>query len=197
MTKSAEPHFTSNSTATRADAVKNRALLLTTARELFEHCGVQNVSMSQIAETAGVGKGTLYRHFDNKTDLCYALLDTEQRNLQESTFDRLRLQGDPLTDLTWFLDQVIQFVIRNDELLHGGIESRIVSPLAFPAHNWWRLTIRGLLQRLNLGGDLDYLTDVLYVMVNVDTIHYQLHRHGFDYERIRDGVRETFARLQR
>jgi len=195
MSKSAHLNFTSNTNATRADAVKNRALLLATARRLFEEDGVHAVSMSQIAQAAGVGKGTLYRHFDNKTDLCYALLDTEQRELQESTFERLRQHGDSCTDLRWFLDQVIQFVMRNDELLHGGLESRTGSPLAFPAHAWWRLTIRGLLQQLKIAGDVDYLSDVLYVMVNVETIHFQLHSRGYDYERIRDGVMETCARL--
>ncbi|HRF98801.1 MAG TPA: helix-turn-helix domain-containing protein, partial [Aggregatilineales bacterium] len=44
----------------RADALRNHALLLETARQLFVEQGVESVTMSQIAQAAGVGKGTLY-----------------------------------------------------------------------------------------------------------------------------------------
>src|SRR5262245_32542619 len=88
----------------RADALKNRALLLETAHRLFAEQGVENVSMTAIADAAGVGKGTLYRHFENKADLCHALLDQETRDLQERSLRRLQNMGDPLDDLAWFLE---------------------------------------------------------------------------------------------
>jgi AcrR family transcriptional regulator len=91
----------------RADAVKNRALLLETAQALFEEQGVDAVSMTAIADTAGVGKGTLYRHFKNKQELCNALLDEDMRSLQDRTLRRLGGGGDACEDLRWFLDQVI------------------------------------------------------------------------------------------
>src|SRR5688500_17060755 len=94
----------------RSDALKNRALLLETAHRLFMEQGVDNVSMSAVAEAAGVGKGTLYRHFTNKTELCIALLDENQRALQERSFAILREESDPQVALHWFIGEVAAYV---------------------------------------------------------------------------------------
>lgn len=48
--------------------------ILDTANTLFDQCGVEQVSMHQIAKTAGVGQGTLYRRYSNKSRLCYAVM---------------------------------------------------------------------------------------------------------------------------
>jgi len=180
---------------TRADAVKNRAVLLRTARRLFNAQGVDNVSMTQLADEAGVGKGTLYRHFSNKAEVCYALLDTEQRDLQAETFTNLRDKADPIPALRVFLAGVVDFVWRNDELLSPALHEGNVSSLDFPAHVWYRQTIRGLLGRAGATGDLDYMTDVLYIMLNVETIHYQRHTLGYDQTRIQEGLFAVVDRL--
>ncbi|MFS0657084.1 TetR/AcrR family transcriptional regulator [Bacillus sp. 179-C3.3 HS] len=44
------------------------------AFSLFQELGVENVSMHKIAKTAGVGQGTLYRRYANKSDLCLSIL---------------------------------------------------------------------------------------------------------------------------
>lgn len=177
----------------RADALKNRALLLDTARQLFAEHGVDAITMSAIAEAAGVGKGTLYRHFENKTALCQALLDDDQRQLQERSLRRLRQGYPPLDNLRWFLAEVVAFVTRNEDLLFG-VHDRLPT-LAHPAHLWWRQTIRGLLAQAHVEGDLDYLADVLYVMLDARTITFQRRSLGYSVERIVDGLHHLLARL--
>lgn len=68
----------------RADAARNRALVLDAAATLFRRHGVDAVSMDAIAAAAGVGKGTLFRRFNDKAGLAAALLDEQERNLQEA-----------------------------------------------------------------------------------------------------------------
>ncbi len=179
----------------RADAVKNRRLLLDTARRLFDERGVEVVCMSDIAEAAGVGKGTLYRHFANKGELCHALLDDDQRDLQEHTLERLRTFHEPLQNLRWFLPEVLAFVERNSPLLRAGMIDADGIILDQPAHRWWRQTIRGLLQAMHVQGDIDYFSDVLYTMLDVNVFYYQRHALGYSFERIINGLLDTLDRL--
>jgi AcrR family transcriptional regulator len=179
----------------RADAIKNRLLLLETARRLFENQGVDSVSMSAVAEAAGVGKGTLYRHFTNKTELCLGLLDSDQKALQENTLARLRTIRDPYENMRWFLREVVLFVESHAAWLHVGALATGVSTLEHEAHGWWRMTIRGLLQQMNFNGDLDYTADVLYMMVNINTINFQRHALHYSLERVIEGLWATVDRL--
>jgi AcrR family transcriptional regulator len=57
----------------RADARRNRGAVLAAARKRFAKCGLE-CQMEDIARTAGVGVGTVYRHFPTKGDLIEALV---------------------------------------------------------------------------------------------------------------------------
>lgn len=173
----------------RSDAVKNRALLLQTARRLFDQHGVDAVSMSAVAEAAGMGKGTLYRNFDSKAQLCHALLDEEMRALQERTLLRLRQQGDPRADLLWFVEEAAHFTAHNTDLLM--VDPRLM--LARPAHLWWRQTIHALLLRAGFSGDLSYFTDAIYMLLDVQMIAFQRRVLGYDVERIVAGLHALLA----
>lgn len=180
---------------TRSDAQRNHRLLLDTARRLFDEHGVDAVSMTQIAQEAGVGKGTLYRNFDNKVELCYALLDEDQRELQDSTLARLRTQNTPTENLHWFVEQAAMFVIRNNTLLYAGAESLQAVTLELPAHMWWRQTINNLLTTLADDMDVDYLSDVFYTMLHVNTIRFQMLTLGYHRDRILAGLHSLLDAL--
>ncbi len=184
-----------DSRPTRADAVKNHALLLETAVRLFHEQGLENVSMSAIAEAAGVGKGTLYRHFKNKSDLAHALLDQDMLDLQARALRRFQSSGDALADLSWFLEQVVRFVDRNEALLCvAAVEAPLLDNVA---HLWWRQTIRGLLTRIQPRPEIDicYMTDVLYIMVDARTIRFQKREHGYTADQIIAGLRGVLILL--
>jgi AcrR family transcriptional regulator len=64
----------------RADALRNRERLLEVAQSAFAELG-PDVAVAEIARRAGVGAGTLFRHFPTKDDLMGAVL--------ERTFDEM------------------------------------------------------------------------------------------------------------
>ncbi|WP_224362151.1 TetR/AcrR family transcriptional regulator [Hyalangium versicolor] len=82
----------------RADAARNRDRVLSVARKLLAH-GDSSLQMNQIARSAGVGVGTVYRHFPTRQDLLEALVNEhlealleEARKGQESDDPRAGLQ---------------------------------------------------------------------------------------------------------
>lgn len=58
----------------RKDAQENQREIINCARRLFAVQGVNAVSMNRIAKTLGIGAGTLYRHYANKSMLCMTLV---------------------------------------------------------------------------------------------------------------------------
>jgi len=64
----------------RSDAVKNRLRILEAAEEVFAARGVA-APIDEVAERAGVGVGTLYRHFPNKEALFEAIVLTRLEEL--------------------------------------------------------------------------------------------------------------------
>ena len=64
----------------RADAERNRARVLEVAKEAFTRCG-PDASLDDIAKQAGVGPGTLYRHFPSREALIEAVYRTEVEKL--------------------------------------------------------------------------------------------------------------------
>lgn len=60
----------------RADARRNAQVLLKTAMTVFATSGV-DAPMREIAERAGVGVGTIYRHFPKRADLIVAVFRHE------------------------------------------------------------------------------------------------------------------------
>jgi AcrR family transcriptional regulator len=67
------------------DKGAKRLRLLESAATCFARSGYDATSMEEVAEAAGVSKGSLYDYFDNKEDLFYAVFDWMQRRQGEAT----------------------------------------------------------------------------------------------------------------
>jgi AcrR family transcriptional regulator len=77
----------------RSDARRNREAVLVAARERLGQCGL-DCQMEDIARTAGVGVGTVYRHFPTKDDLIIALVGDRFARLAERAAEALS-EDDP------------------------------------------------------------------------------------------------------
>ena len=67
----------------RADARRNRDRLIEVAKAMFSEGGA-DTSLEAIAKAAGVGIGTLYRHFPTRDALIEAVYRTETQNLAQA-----------------------------------------------------------------------------------------------------------------
>jgi len=86
----------------RADAERNRKRLLATAKAVFAEKGA-HASLDEIARTAGVGIGTLYRHFPTRDALIEAVYRNELLQMSEAAA-RLSAEHPPVVALReWLL----------------------------------------------------------------------------------------------
>ncbi|MBE2199537.1 MAG: TetR/AcrR family transcriptional regulator [Anaerolinea sp.] len=191
----------------RRDAAANRALILQTAEHLFNQHGVANVNMADIAQAAGVGKGTLYRRFANKGELCLALMDTQLLDFQERVLARLRqltAGGVPyIEQLAEFMDSLVYFTDTHRPLLCAVQREGFFvgsAELSLP-HFWQYMTVNGLLQRAAVAGeispdlDIAYLADALLAPLMVEIFRFQQEARGFSLERISAGLRSIVTAL--
>ena len=122
----------STNTHPRADAQRNRDHILEVAERYFADHGV-NSSLDAIAKLAGVGAGTLYRHFPNREALLAALLAARDDALA-SQRDVIRATATDAADaLNRWLNALIEWAAAFDGLsepLRAAAATTSSSPLA-------------------------------------------------------------------
>jgi AcrR family transcriptional regulator len=89
----------------RSDARRNREQLVASAHELFAASGL-DVSVEEITRHAGVGMGTLYRHFPTKEDLIDAVLEDAFAGLLDAAKEAAEAE-DAWAGLTSFLERAL------------------------------------------------------------------------------------------
>ena len=92
----------------RADAVRNRERVLEAAKIVF-NAGGPEASLEAVAKRAGVGIGTLYRHFPTREDLFEAVYRREVEQLSELA-EQLKNAKDPVDALRRWLGSTVEFV---------------------------------------------------------------------------------------
>jgi AcrR family transcriptional regulator len=84
----------------RSDSARNRATIIEAARELI--AGPGDLKLSAVARRAGVGQGTLYRHFASRDELVRALYDREIDELVVLAYSLLKQCAPDLALAQWF-----------------------------------------------------------------------------------------------
>lgn len=92
----------------RSDARRNRARILEVAREAFTRHGA-DASLDEMARRAGVGAGTLYRHFPTRDTLIEAVYRSEVEKLAEAA-ERLAGELGPLEALRGWMLLFIDYI---------------------------------------------------------------------------------------
>src|SRR5712691_12813576 len=91
----------------RADAVRNRERVLEAARAVFS-AGGPDASLEAVAKTAGVGIGTLYRHFPTREALFDAVYRNEAQQLA-ALAERLQTEASPVEALRQWMYSLVKF----------------------------------------------------------------------------------------
>jgi AcrR family transcriptional regulator len=177
----------------RADARHNRERILEVAHRAFEQSG--DASLNSIAKDAGVGAGTLYRHFPTREALILAVYQHDVQRLVDSVPDVLAAHP-PLDALRIWFERLASYVrVKHGlgEALHTAAAQQIVNDTYAPV----TAAVGQLLHACQAAGDvrtgLDP-ADVLLVMgflwrVNDDQNGRAQAARTFDL--VLDGLRTT------
>lgn len=102
-------------------AAENRAALIAAAREVFADAGY-DAPLSLVARRAGVGQGSLYRHFPDRVSLALAVFEDSVNDLEALAAE----PGTTLTDLlTLITEQTIASTAFIDMVSMAPIDPRI------------------------------------------------------------------------
>lgn len=170
----------------RSDASRNRRLLLEAATALVEEVGVDRLSTDAVAQRAGVGKGTVFRHFGSRSGLMLELLDHSERHFQDAYMfgpAPLGPPADPRTRLLAFGPARLAVVEVQARVQQAAEQSQQMRYAAPP----YLLSIRHLsilLRDAGAVGDLEPLAYALMSPLEASLVLHQTEQLGLSIERI-------------
>ncbi|MFJ7198144.1 MULTISPECIES: TetR/AcrR family transcriptional regulator [unclassified Streptomyces] len=181
----------------RADAARNRTLLLDAASRLLSGCGAADLTMESVAAAAGVGKGTVFRRFGDRAGLLIALLDHREKQLQAAF-----LSGPaPLGPGAPAADRLHAFgpaVLRHERNHHPLILASRSDPLrhyAVPALHLRVNHIAMLLRQASVPGDPELLAHTLLGSIDTALVHHLTAERGMPLERLEEAWHHLVTRL--
>ncbi len=137
----------------RADAQRNRERILDAAKQAFTQSGA-NASLDDIAKEAGVGPGTLYRHFPTREELLQAVYRSEMEKLAAAE-RRFAQSMPPIEALrAWLL--LFVDAIETKHLIAPVLNTLIGDPkkVFAASHAQTREALRALVKRAIKSGDI-------------------------------------------
>ncbi|RII14718.1 Transcriptional regulator, TetR family [Streptomyces sp. YIM 130001] len=184
----------------RADAARNRSRLLDAASRLLTEHGPERLTMDAVACAAGVGKGTVFRRFGDRSGLLFALLDHS-----EQTFQGSFLSGPPpLGPGAPAVDRLHAFgpaLIRHESDHHELILATRKDPLRTYSVPPYRLRLTHVVMLLREAGaapDPEFLAHTLLAATDTALVHH-LTTAGdrSSYERLECGWHDLVTRFTR
>jgi AcrR family transcriptional regulator len=159
----------------RADAARNRERVLTAAKAVFSAGGAE-ASLEAVARTAGVGIGTLYRHFPTREALFEAVYRREVEHLADLA-EKLKQKASPVDALRLWMRSNVKFVATKKGMSAALALAAYKNSELF-SYSFDQLTraVGGLLDRAIAAGEIrDDITpeDLLRALVGMCYMHDQ------------------------
>ena len=172
----------------RADAARNRNLLLAAAKALIDNHGAAAVTMDAVARKAGVGKGTVFRRFGNRTGLMLALLDHSEADLQRAFLSGPQPLGPgapPLERLVAYGRARLTMTVNHLDVLLEA-ESGNPDHLSHPVHTMSTQHVTLLLRDIGAQGRLDVLALAIQAPLEAQTVRHLVEVAGLAPAQIAD-----------
>jgi AcrR family transcriptional regulator len=182
----------------RADATRNRERVLEAARELFAQRGVENVTMEEVARRAGVAKGTVFHRFGDRSGLALALLDEQERAIQNQLLrgePPLGPGAPPLDRLLALVDALLDLLERHGDLLYAGETGKPEARYATGAYEAWHRHVAVLLGELGVDGDPDAMAHIVLAPLGAELYRHLRGARGLGAADVRGAIHAGIRRL--
>jgi AcrR family transcriptional regulator len=168
----------------RGDAAANRTRILDAARGLLEHCGVDELTMENVAGVAGVGKGTVFRRFESRAGLMAALVNDYEAQWQGAVITGpppLGPGAPPLDRLLAFGSSRIALKLQHAPLFAaaGAVLHHNPAVYGFVVRH-----LQLLLDELDVEGDTAMLAEMLVAPMEIEMLRRQTEVDHITAERI-------------
>ena len=110
----------------RADAARNRELIIAAAASVFAERGL-DAATAEIAHRAGVGEATLFRRFPTKDDLIDAIIETRMEEVAVLA-DAAASEPDPAAALERFMQDLVKQFSRDRGFFEAAGERCMTDP---------------------------------------------------------------------
>jgi AcrR family transcriptional regulator len=177
--------------AERADAARNRRKALDAASRLIDDRGIAALSLDEVAKTAQLGVGTVYRRFGDRASLIYALLDERERAFQAAFTGGpppLGPGAPPSERIRAFLHAMVDEIAANTDLLLAAERNSPGARYRSGPYRVHRLHLTILISQARPEADAQYLADALLAPLSATMIEYQRAERGASYESIKAGL---------
>jgi AcrR family transcriptional regulator len=188
----------------RKDAAAHRRLVLDAAARLFAERGVESVTMDDIAQAAGVGKGTLYRRYADKGQLvlalmssCVATLQDDLVQIDDSSPALDQLEAVLVRIIDWIEEHTAQLGVISDQASGEHRSSTHCGPL----YQWMHGILVGLLEDAVALGEADivdpiYTADALLAALDIHLYLFQRRERGYSPAQIKAGLHQLVQGLR-
>lgn len=175
----------------RADAARNRTKILTAAETLVATRGT-DWSMHDVATTAGVGVGTVYRRYAGQAGLIEALMNEREAQLQQAMTDGpppLGPGSSPVERIRAFLHAYVDLLDTYGPLM-ATAEATMTPARQYRTgpYAMHHQHLAALLGQLDPTADTDYLADALLAPLTAGLFTLQRHDEGCSTDRIKRGL---------
>ncbi|MEV4803627.1 helix-turn-helix domain-containing protein [Nonomuraea sp. NPDC049421] len=174
----------------RADAVRNRRKILDVAARMISEHGTDGLSLDEVARAAGVGVGTVYRRFGDRTGLLMALLDEHERRFQEAFLagpPPLGPGAPPEERVIAFLHALVDRIVAQEDL-YVMLERSRKANVGMGPYGLHHVHLAALLTQVRPGTPTAYLADALLASVGACLMAYQRHERGMTVGDIKAGL---------
>jgi AcrR family transcriptional regulator len=160
----------------RADALQNRQRVLEAADAMFREHGIE-VSVAEIADAAGVGRGTLFRNFSSKDHLIAAVVSAGMQEAADAGRELLKTHDNDAELPFTFIDEIVARQQANRALMEAVSDEFFGYPEILAAHDALLEVLHDLLERGKQAGsvrpevgEMDVLTLIKGVCMNPLTL---------------------------